>query len=149
MDPNETETATIFSNTTKSVFHCSHEPDLVWDLHDTTSPWVFAAIASIISPSAVLLNALIIMAVKRRKELQKTSNILLSSMAVTDLLVGSLCVPVSAVVGLFVSYRVMADHYICKLDFVALSLFGFSSDNDCMGKVHGHSKMDRPQGYSD
>ena len=121
MDPNETETATIFSNTTRSVFHCSHEPNLVWDLHDTTSPWVFAAIASIISPSAVLLNALIIISVKRRKELQRASNILLSSMAVTDLLVGILCVPLSAVVGLLVSYRVLADHYICKLDFVASS----------------------------
>ena len=115
MDPNETETAT------KSVFHCSHEPDLVWDLHGTTSPWVFAAIASIISLSAVLLNATIIIAVKRRKELQKTSNVLLSNMAVTGLLVVSLWVPLSAVVGLLVSYRVMADHYICKLDFVALS----------------------------
>ena len=123
MDRNETETATIFSNTTKSVFHCSHEPNLVWDLQDTTSPWVFAAIASMISPSAVLLNALIIISVKRRKELQRASNILLSStgMAVTDLLVGSLCVPLSAVVGLLVSYRVLADHYICKLDFVVLS----------------------------
>ena len=121
MDRNETETANIFSNTTKSVFHCSHEPNLVWDLQDTTSPWVFAVIASIISPSAVLLNALIIISVKRRKELQRASNILLSSMAVTDLLVGSLCVPLSAVVGLLVSYRVLADHYICKLDFVVLS----------------------------
>ncbi|CAH3020153.1 unnamed protein product, partial [Porites evermanni] len=57
-----------------------------------------------ISPSAVVLNALIIISVKRRKELQRASNILLSSMAVTDLLVGILCVPLSAV-----------------LDFVALS----------------------------
>ena len=99
MDPNETETATSFSNTTRSVFHCSHEPNLVWDLHDTTSPWVFAAIAFVISPAAVLLNTLIIISVKRRKELQRASNMLLSSMAVTDLLVGSLCVPLSAVVG--------------------------------------------------
>ena len=118
---NETETVTIFSNTTKSVFHCSYEPNLVWDLQDTTSPWIFVAIASIISPSAVLLNALIIISVKRRKELQRASNILLSSMAVTDLLVGSLCVPLYAVVGLLVPYQVLADHYIRKLDFVALS----------------------------
>ena len=42
-------------------------------------------------------------------------------MAVTDLLVGSLCVPLSAVVGLLVSYQVLKDHYICVLDFVAIS----------------------------
>ena len=42
-------------------------------------------------------------------------------MAVTDLLVGSLCVPLSAVVGLLVSYQVLKDHYICVLDFFAIS----------------------------
>ena len=121
MGSNETETATVLSNTTRSVFYCSHAPHLVWDLHDTISPWVFAAVSSIISPTVVLLNALIIIAVQRRKELQRASNILLSSLAVTDLLVGSICVPLSAVVGLFVPYQIQADHYICKLDSVAIS----------------------------
>ena len=122
MGSNETETATVLSNTTRSVFYCLHAPNLVWDLHDTISPWVFAAVSSIISPTVVLLNALIILAVQRRKELQRASNILLSSMAVTDLLVGSLCVPLSAVVGLLVSYQLLTDHYICKLDFVTISV---------------------------
>ena len=123
MDQRKTELNTSsISNTTRSVFSCPHDPQLVWDLHDTTSPWIFAAVASIISPTAVLLNALVIIAVKQRKELQRASNILLSSMAVTDLLVGSLCVPLSAVVGLLVSYQLLADHYICKLDFVAISV---------------------------
>ena len=122
MGSNETETATVLSNTTRSVFYCLHAPNLVWDLHDTISPWVFAAVSSIISPTVVLLNALIILAAQRRKELQRASNILLSSMAVTDLLVGSLCVPLSAVVGLLVSYQLLTDHYICKLDFVTISV---------------------------
>ena len=121
MGPNETERATIFPNSTRSVFYCPHEPHLVWDSHDTTSRWVFAAFASIVSPAAVLLNALIIIAVKQRKELQRTSNILLTSLAVTDLLVGSLCIPLSAVVKLLVPHQVLADHYICMLDFVAIS----------------------------
>ena len=121
MGPNETERATIFPNSTRSVFYCPHEPHLVWDSHDTTSPWVFAAFASIVSPPAVLLNALIIIAVKQKKELQRTSNILLTSLAVTDLLVGSLCIPLSAVVKLLVPHQVLADHYICMLDFVAIS----------------------------
>ena len=121
MGLNKTETATVFPNTTRSVFYCSHAPRIIWDLQDTTSPWVFAAVAFIISPPAVLLNALIIIAVKRRGELKRTSNTLLSSLAVTDLLVGSLCVPLSAVVGLLVSYQILTDHYICVLDFVAIS----------------------------
>ena len=121
MGPNETERATIFPNSTRSVFYCPHEPHLVWDLNDTTSPWVFAAFASIVSPPAVLLNALIIIAVKQRKELQRTSNILLTSLAVTDLLVGSICIPLSAVVKLLVPHQVLADRYICVLDFVSIS----------------------------
>ena len=121
MGPNETERASIFPDSTRSVFYCPHEPHLVWDSHDTTSRWVFAAFASIVSPAAVLLNALIIIAVKQRKELQRTSNILLTSLAVTDLLVGSLCIPLSAVVKLLVPHQVLADHYICMLDFVAIS----------------------------
>ena len=121
MGSNETETATTLSDTTRSVFYCSHAPHLVWDLHDTTSPWVFAAVSFIISPTVVLLNALIIIAVQRRRELQRASSILLSSMAVTDLLVGSICVPLSAVVGLLVPYQILTDHYICKLDSVASS----------------------------
>ena len=122
MDQREAELNTSsISNSTRSVFYCPKDPQLPWDLHDTTSPWIFAAVASIISPTAVLLNVLVIIAVKQRKELQRASNILLSSMAVTDLLVGSLCVPLSAVVGLFVPYQIQADHYICKLDSVAIS----------------------------
>ena len=122
MDQRETELNTCsISNSTRSVFYCPKDPQLVWNLHDITSPWIFAAVASIISPTAVLLNALVIIEVKQRKELQRATNVLLSSLAVTDLLVGSLCVPLSAVVGLFVPYQIQADHCICKLDSVAIS----------------------------
>ena len=121
MDQRKAELNTSsFSNTTRSVFYCPHDPQLVWDLHDTTSSWIFAAVACIISPTAVFLNVLVITEVKQRKELQRASNILLSSMAVTDLLVGSLCVPLSAVVGVLVNYQIVTDYYICKLDSVAI-----------------------------
>ena len=81
-------------------------------IHDITFLWVFAAVTSMISPTAVLLNTC---------NHSSNSNILLSTMAVTDLLVGGLCVPLSAVVALLVSYQILTDHYICVLDFVAIS----------------------------
>ena len=28
---------TVFSNTTRPVFYCSHAPHIIWDLQDTTS----------------------------------------------------------------------------------------------------------------
>ena len=127
------------------IAHTHHTwPHIIWDLQDTTSPWVFAAVAFLISPPAVLLNALIIIAVKRRRELKRTSNILLSSLAVTDLLVGSLCVPLSAVVGLLVSYQILHGRPLhlraglcCDIVHVhSHDLFDFPSDNDGMGKVY-------------
>ena len=58
MDQHEAELNTsFFSNTSRSMFSCPPEPQLVWDfIHDTTFPWDFAAVTSIISPTAVLLN---------------------------------------------------------------------------------------------
>ena len=116
LDHNPTETFINSSSTTKSVFNCSQVPQFIWDVHDTISPWILATVASIISPTAVLLNALVIIAVMKRRELQKLSNILLSSMAVTDLLVGAISIPLSAVNGFLLPYQILATQHICKLD---------------------------------
>ena len=88
MGSNETETATILSDKTICVL-LPMRTTLLFGIYLTVS-WVFAAVASIISPTVVLLNALIIIVVKRRKELHRASNVLLSSIAFTDYLGGSL-----------------------------------------------------------
>ena len=125
MDHNQTETSIMSTNTTKSVFYCPHIPQLIWDVHDTISPWIFAAVASIISPATVLLNALVIIVVMKRRELQKLSNILLSSLAVTDLLVGAICIPLSAIDGFLLPYQILAAQDICTLD-VATACFSLT-----------------------
>ena len=122
MDHNQTETSIMSTNTTKSVFYCPHIPQLIWDVHDAISPWIFAAVASIISPATVLLNALVIIAVTERRELQKLSNILLSSLAVTDLLVGAICIPLSAIDGFLLPYQILAAQHICTLDVATVWL---------------------------
>ena len=111
MDHNRTETSIMSSNTTKSVCYCPHIPQLIWDVHDT-----------IISPAAVLLNALVIIAIMKRRELQKLSNILLSSLAVTDLLVGAICIPLSAIDGFLLRYQIVAAQHICTLDVATACL---------------------------
>ena len=124
MDHRETETATVSSNTNRSTFYCPRGPQLVWEVSETISPWVVASLASIISPAAVLLNASVIIAVKKRKELQKLSNILLLSLAVTDLVTGGICVPLSASEGFFLVYQILTEQNICTLDEVtSLSTF--------------------------
>ena len=122
MDHNKTEPTIVLLHTTKSAFYCPHVPQLEWDVHDTISPWIFAAFASIISPAAVLLNALIIIAIKKKGELQRLSNILLSSMAITDLLVGGICAPLSAIDGLLLCYQILSRQHICTL-YVATACF--------------------------
>ena len=82
MVSNETETASVLSDTLLPM-----RTTLLFGIY-LTVPWVFATVASIISPTAVLLNALIIIVVKRRKELHRASNVLLSSTACTDYLKG-------------------------------------------------------------
>ena len=131
MNHNETETSIALSYTTGSVFTCPHVPELTWDVHDTITPWIFAVVSFTISPTAVLLNALVIIAMMKRRGLRTLSNILLASMAVTDLLVGGICVPLSAIDGLLLGgicvplsaidglllpYQILAGQHICTLD---------------------------------
>ena len=79
------------------------------------------AIVSIAAPAAVILNILVIAAVRSRKELQKNPNILLSSMAVADVLVGAINMPLSATVDFVISRQVFNDH-ICLVDLINVYL---------------------------
>ena len=62
----------------------------------------------------VVLNAFTILAVKQRRELQKPSNIMLSSLAVTDLLVGVILMPANATID-FLSLHQVSFEYSCML----------------------------------
>ena len=53
-------------------------------------------------PAIILMNSLVILAVKTRHSLQTMSNILLASLAGTDLLVGTITLPASIVAEIFV-----------------------------------------------
>lgn len=129
MDRNgEVQWASAFTNnTSSSVLYCrTHGPGIAFDLHETTSPWIFAAFATIAAPIAFLLNTLTILAVKKKKELrQRPSNVLISSMAVAGLLTGGIGIPLSAIVALFLPYRIVAVQHFCLMDLVT-SMLTFS-----------------------
>ena len=97
-----------------------------WDLNNTTIPWITVVIVSIASPITVLMNAFVVIAVKKRKELQNLSYILLSSLGGTDLLVGSVNMPLFAAVDALVARQVMLE-YVCTLDAVNVSFLFFLS----------------------
>ena len=109
------------SSDMRSVFSCPHNPNFAWDPTDKIFPWVMVAIVSIASPAAVILNILVIAAVRSRKELQKHSNILLSSLAAADILVGTINMPLSATVDFVISRQVFNDP-ICTVDLVNVYL---------------------------
>ena len=110
-----------FSSDNRFVFSCPYYPTFLWDLTDKVFPWIMVAIVSIASPAAVILNILVIAAVRSRKELQKNPNILLSSMAVADILVGAINMPLSATVDFAISRQVFDDR-ICLVDLLNVYL---------------------------
>ena len=115
----------------RPVFSCPQSPNYVWDTTNEIFPWIMVAIVSIASPAAVILNILTIAAVKSRKELQKNSNILLSSMAVADILVGAINMPLSALVEFVISRQVF-NNAICQVDMVNVHLmFAFTGCSLC------------------
>ena len=95
MNLSETDSEKIDPSELPSVYSCPHEPVYTWILTETAAFYVTITTKSIASPFAVLLNLLIIVAVRNRRALQKNSNILLTSIAVADLLVGAVSMPLT------------------------------------------------------
>ena len=108
----------------RSEFDCLHSQGLMWDVHDTTSPWIFTAVYSVLSPTAFLLNLLVIITITKRRELQRPSKILLRSMAVSDLLVGGISMPLTAIIGLLLPHRILTERQFCTFDLV-IFLFSY------------------------
>ena len=116
MDLHSAKSAANSSSETRSVFVCPERPGFVWDLNDIIIPWILVPIASIASLATILLNALVIIAIKWKKELQRISYILLSSLAVTDLLVGAVNMPLSATTDVLIALQKV--HGVCMIDSV-------------------------------
>ena len=111
MDLNNTETT---NNSFSSVFQCQ---SYSWDFNSSTVYWFINAIALIASLPTILLNSLVILVMRQSKKLKKPSSILLSSMAVTDLLIGLIVMPLSATVDFLILSQSSFAH-ICVLAMV-------------------------------
>ena len=108
MDINNTETTITLSS---SGFYCPFEKGA------SAVDLIIGLITAVASLPTVFLNAFIILAVTKRKDLQKPSNVLLSSMAITDLLIGVIVMPISATSD-FLILRQASYEYICMLNAV-------------------------------
>ena len=117
MAANDTFINLSTTNQYRSVMFCPKRSKLSTDLNNTTFSWILVAIIFITSPFTVLFNSLVIVALKKRRELEKLSNILLCSMAVTDLLTGAITMPLSATLDVLILSHVPYE-YICPIDFL-------------------------------
>ena len=99
MNFNHTETT---NDSPRSLVYCPHMPRFSWDPDRVTWYWITDAIALIASPAIILLNAFAFFVMKRSKQFQKMSNILLCSLAITDLLVGAIVMPLSATIDILI-----------------------------------------------
>ena len=123
MDPNDTEAATNSSyeapESSCGEFYATYVT--AGDVNDSIPLWIIIGLISLASPTIVLLNALVIIALRLRKELQRLSNVLLLSVAISDLLIGAVCMPLSAIVDSFVARQSLPEN-VCVLDVVTLYL---------------------------
>ena len=127
MATNDTFTNTNLSTTNqhRSVFLCPERLNPNADLNSITFSWILVAIIFITCPFTVLFNSLVIVALKKRRELEKRSNILLCSMAVTDLLTGAVTMPLSATFEVLILRQVPFE-YICPIYFLVNKVMIFS-----------------------
>ena len=109
-------------NSSSSTFFCPYAPYVSWENDGSIFNLIIGFIAVVASFPTVLLNAFIILAIKQRRELQKSSNIMLSSLAVTDLLVGAIVMPTCASIDFFTLSQISFE-YTCMLYGVNM-LFG-------------------------
>lgn len=97
LNGSKTPPSTNSSAILTSVVSCVQQPNTKWDLNYTTRLGK-AVVISAASPVTVLFNTLVMIILKKREvSVQRRSNVLLFSLAITDLLVGAICMPLDAV----------------------------------------------------
>ena len=103
-------------NSSRSVFFCPSTPHLIWDLTQIISHQIAIAVTAAACPFTILLNILVIVAVKKIRELQTNSNILIASLAVADLLVGVVSMPRSISVDALILRATVSEDVICTIN---------------------------------
>ena len=115
MNMNASASKDSFDNSSRSRFFFPSSPQFIWDLKQTISLQFAIAVTAAACPFTILLNILVIVAVKKIRELQTNSNILIASLAVADLLVGAVAMPLSISLDALILRRTVSEDMICTI----------------------------------
>ena len=122
MNQNGKEAINDTSSKARPVFICLKASDLALDdSHQVNMPPGLAVVGLLSSLIIILLNSIALIAFKHRKELQKNSYILLSSLPVADLLIGATFILTWVIVDLRVTVQVSIER-ACTLLVINSSL---------------------------
>ena len=117
MNPNSTDLAASASSQVLSELFCP--PIHIWVLSDETSFKVTAVSTIIICPVTILLNILVIVSVKKRRDLRiNNSNILLASVAIANVLVGAVSMPLAIISDVLVLVKFLNVGVFCGIALV-------------------------------
>ena len=103
-------------NSTKAVFFCPQFPLFVWDLENEVSLQLVIAITAIAAPFTTFLNTLVIVTIQKTRELQTNSNILITRLAITDLLVGAVSMPLIITVDALILRGTVPERIVCNIN---------------------------------
>ena len=93
-----------------------------WDLKQTLSLQLTIGATAVACPWIIFLNILVILAIKKVRELHKNSNILITNLAVTDLLVGAVSMPLSITVDALILQGTVSHSTIYLLSEIGVSV---------------------------
>ena len=109
-------------------FSCPHDQTFTYYLHDRASFQATVVITLVAIPATISLNVLLIVAVIREKLPQNHTFILLGSMAIADLIISSLSMPITVAMAV-----VFLHHFsiktICKLDYINSIILYFAGSS--------------------
>ena len=109
------------SNSSTLEIFCSSSPQFkfIWDSTQKTSLQLAIVVATVACPFTVLLNIVVIATIKKVRQLQTNSNILIASLAVADLLVGAVCMPLTISLDTLILRGNASENIICTRVLVA------------------------------
>ena len=117
-------------NSSKAVFFCPRDPLFFWDLENEVSLQLVIAITAIAAPFTTFLNTLVIVTIQKTRQLQTNSNILITRLAITDLLVGAVSTPLIITVDALILRGTVPESIVCSINesaaFVLYSAYGAS-----------------------